>query len=57
MIADKDDSDDESLFIERPVLVTQRLVMRAPRESDIAELVQLADNRHVAQMLARMPHP
>ena len=57
MIADKDDSDDESLFIERPMLVTQRLVMRAPRESDIAELVQLADNRHVAQMLARMPHP
>ena len=57
MIADKDDSDDESLFIERPVLVTQRLVMRAPRQSDIAELVQLADNRHVAQMLARMPHP
>ena len=31
--------------------------MRAPRESDIAALVQLADNRHVAQMLARMPHP
>ena len=57
MIADKEDSDDESLFIERPVLVTQRLVMRAPNESDIAALVQLADNRHVAQMLARMPHP
>ncbi len=57
MIADKDDSEDESLFIERPVLVTERLVMRAPRESDIAALVQLADNRHVAQMLARMPHP
>jgi RimJ/RimL family protein N-acetyltransferase len=31
--------------------------MRAPRASDIAQLVQLADNRHVAQMLARMPHP
>ena len=57
MIADKDDSDDESLFIERPVLVTQRLVMRAPRESDIPTLMQLADNLHVAQMLARMPHP
>jgi RimJ/RimL family protein N-acetyltransferase len=57
MIADKDDSDDESLFIDRPVLVTQRLVMRAPRESDIPALVQLADNLHVAQMLARMPHP
>jgi RimJ/RimL family protein N-acetyltransferase len=57
MIADKDDSEDESLFIERPVLVTERLVMRAPRESDIPALVQLADNLHVAQMLARMPHP
>jgi len=57
MIAEKDDSEDESLFIDRAELVTQRLVMRAPRESDIAELVQLADNRHVAQMLARMPHP
>ena len=31
--------------------------MRAPREDDIAQLVALADNRHVAQMLARMPHP
>lgn len=57
MIADKDDSDDESLFIERPVLATARLVMRAPRASDIPALVQLADNLHVAQMLARMPHP
>ncbi len=57
MIADKDDSEDESLFIDRPVLVTKRLIMRAPRDSDIPALVQLADNRHVAQMLARMPHP
>ena len=57
MIADKDDSEDESLFIERPVLITERLVMRAPRESDIPALVQIADNLHVAQMLARMPHP
>jgi RimJ/RimL family protein N-acetyltransferase len=57
MIADKDDSEDESLFIERPTLVTRRLVMRAPEEADVPALVQLADNRHVAQMLARMPHP
>jgi len=57
MIAEKDDSEDESLFIDRGELVTRRLVMRAPREGDIAELVALADNRHVAQMLARMPHP
>jgi RimJ/RimL family protein N-acetyltransferase len=57
MIADKDDSEDESLFIERPVLSTERLILRAPRDSDIPALVQLADNLHVAQMLARMPHP
>lgn len=57
MIADKDDSEDESLFIDRSVLVTKRLIMRSPREHDIPQLVHLADNRHVAQMLARMPHP
>ncbi len=57
MIADKDDSEDESPFIDQPVLVTKRLIMRAPREGDIPALVQLADNLHVAQMLARMPHP
>lgn len=57
MIAEKDDSEDESLFIDRPTLVTRRLVMRAPNAGDIPALVELADNRHVAQMLARMPHP
>lgn len=57
MIADKEFSEDESLLIDRQVLVTKSLVMRAPRDSDIAALVQLADNLHVAQMLARMPHP
>ena len=57
MVAELDDSEDESLAIERPVLVTERLVLRPPCESDIPSLVLLADNRHVAQMLARMPHP
>ncbi len=57
MIADKEYSDDESLFIHRPQVVTNRLIMRAPRDSDIPALIELADNRHVAQMLARMPHP
>ncbi|TIV23908.1 MAG: GNAT family N-acetyltransferase, partial [Mesorhizobium sp.] len=38
-------------------LATERLVMRAPRENDLEQLVTLADNRHVAEMLARMPHP
>lgn len=57
MVAESDDSDDESLRIECPTLATQRLLLRAPRESDIPQLVMLADNRHIAQMLARMPHP
>ena len=47
----------ESPVIDCPVLVTERLVLRPPHEDDIAELVALADNRHVADMLARMPHP
>lgn len=57
MVAEADDSEDESFIIDCPVLSTERLVLRAPQESDIAELVTLADNRHVAEMLARMPHP
>lgn len=57
MVAEAEDAEDESYAIDCPVLVTERLVMRAPHESDIAQLVELADNRHVAQMLARMPHP
>ncbi|TPL08196.1 GNAT family N-acetyltransferase [Mesorhizobium sp. B2-4-11] len=57
MVAEAEDSEDESYAIDCPVLVTERLVMRAPCESDIAQLVELADNRHVAEMLARMPHP
>ncbi|MEQ1936872.1 GNAT family protein [Mesorhizobium sp. CN5-321] len=57
MVAEADDSEDESFVIDCPVLSTERLVLRAPQESDVAELVTLADNRHVAEMLARMPHP
>ena len=57
MVAEKEVSEDESLAIARRVLTTERLIMRQPRESDIPALVVLADNRHVAEMLARMPHP
>ncbi|MEO5757953.1 MAG: GNAT family protein [Mesorhizobium sp.] len=57
MVAEAEDADDESYAIDCPVLITERLVMRAPRESDIGQLAVLADNRHVAEMLARMPHP
>lgn len=57
MVAEKEDSDDESLAIDCPTLTTQRLVLRRPQHADVPALVQLADNLHVAQMLARMPHP
>ena len=39
------------------MLVTERLVLRPPHDDDMRRLAVLADNRHVAQMLARMPHP
>ena len=57
MVAEKEDCEDESLAIERPVLTTERLVLRKPRENDVSALSVLANNRHVAEMLARMPHP
>ena len=57
MVAEADYTDDGGFTIDNPVLRTERLVMRAPCETDIDQLVALADNRHVAEMLARMPHP
>jgi RimJ/RimL family protein N-acetyltransferase len=51
------ESEGESSRIDCPVLVTERLVLRPPHEDDIPELAALADNRRVASMLARMPHP
>ena len=40
-----------------PVLLSQRLVMRAPHEEDIDALAHLANNANIANMVARMPHP
>ncbi len=57
MVAETEDSDDSSLAIDCPILSTERLLLRPPHEDDVADLVRLADNLHVAQMLARMPHP
>ena len=57
MVAELEAAEDESLAIDCPVLVTERLVMRPPHEDDIPELTLLANNRRVAEMLARMPHP
>lgn len=48
---------DKPLRIDSPVLITERLVLRAPCDEDIPDLVALADNIRVAEMLRRMPHP
>jgi RimJ/RimL family protein N-acetyltransferase len=57
MVAESEDFEGESLSIDCPVLVTERLVLRPPHADDAAELAMLADNRRVAEMLGRMPHP
>lgn len=36
---------------------TQRLVLRAPIRGDVPDLVRLADNRRIYEVLARLPHP
>jgi len=40
-----------------PVLVTERLVLRAPHIEDTDALAGLANNARVATMVSRMPHP
>lgn len=57
MVAESEDFEDESLSIDCPVLVTERLVLRPPHEDDVAELITLANNPRVAEMLSRMPYP
>lgn len=58
MVAEKEDSVEERFdIIDCPVLVTERLVLRPPHDDDVPELAALADNRRLASMLARMPHP
>ncbi|MBN9070254.1 MAG: GNAT family N-acetyltransferase [Rhizobiales bacterium] len=57
MVVARDDFEDTGLSIERPVIRTARLVLRRPNDGDIPALAELADNRRIAEMLARMPHP
>ena len=47
----------ERLRTDCPVLLSERLVMRAPHEEDIDALAHLANNANVATMVSRMPHP
>lgn len=58
MVAEAEESEDECLRqIDCPVLVTGRLVLRKPHETDAADLASLANNARIAAMLTRMPHP
>jgi RimJ/RimL family protein N-acetyltransferase len=40
-----------------PVLETERLVLRAPRLTDVKAIARLANDRRVAENTARIPHP
>ncbi|SIQ87042.1 Protein N-acetyltransferase, RimJ/RimL family [Rhizobium sp. RU20A] len=40
-----------------PILLTPRLVLRAPLEDDVDALAHLANNANIATMVSRMPHP
>ena len=40
-----------------PVLATERLVLRAPRRSDVKAIAALANDRRIAANTARIPHP
>lgn len=45
------------LQLDQDYLETDRLIMRPVAEADLPRIVALANNRAVAQMLLRMPHP
>lgn len=57
MVAERDDTEDESPRIDCATLRTERLVMRTPGAGDVPALARLANNRAIAEMVARMPHP
>ena len=42
---------------EIPALKTERLILRAPRLADVKAIVQLANDRRIAENAARIPHP
>jgi RimJ/RimL family protein N-acetyltransferase len=57
MVAEREDAVAESVAIDCPILVTERLVLRPPHADDVPEIASLANDRRIAEMLARMPHP
>lgn len=42
---------------ERPVLTTQRLVLRRPQDDDISAIIDIVGDLRVSRQLARIPHP
>jgi RimJ/RimL family protein N-acetyltransferase len=40
-----------------PVIATERLVLRAPRRSDVKAIATLVNDRRIAANTARIPHP
>ncbi len=46
-----------SLIEQAPRIETRRLVLRAPRASDIEVITTLSDDFDIARMTTRMPHP
>lgn len=46
-----------ALFLDTPLISTERLVLRPPHVVDAEPMAVLANNINVARMLAHMPHP
>lgn len=40
-----------------PILVSERLILRAPEKADVNAIAHLANNMNVASKVSRMPHP
>ncbi|MFK7902260.1 MAG: GNAT family N-acetyltransferase [Nitratireductor sp.] len=50
-------SQSNPLFLDCPIIATERLVLRPPHIEDAEELTMLANNIKIARMLGTMPHP
>jgi RimJ/RimL family protein N-acetyltransferase len=47
----------QCLKLNSPFIETERLLLRPPLQDDIPDIVQLANNYHIARMLGTLPHP
>lgn len=57
MSGERADFNNSALFLDSPVISTERLVLRPPHDDDVEELAGLANNIRIARMLGHMPHP